>query len=91
MGNVWRKAHVATEYTEPFRVIFEGVVGKSFEVGNRNEYFAERKFCFFRETSVLTMWHVCQSHVKNRIIAILNKIRFVDGKMSKRRTISIGK
>ena len=32
VGDVWRKAHVSTESTEPFRVIFEGVIGKGFEV-----------------------------------------------------------
>ncbi|CAF3948718.1 unnamed protein product [Rotaria sp. Silwood2] len=31
VGNVWRKAHISTEYTVPFRIIFEGVVGDSFE------------------------------------------------------------
>jgi hypothetical protein len=29
VGDVWRKAHVSTESTEPFRVIFEGVIGNS--------------------------------------------------------------
>jgi len=32
VGDVWRKAHVATEYTVPFRVIFEGVVGNGIDV-----------------------------------------------------------
>ena len=27
VGDIWRKAHVSTEYTIPFRVIFEGVLG----------------------------------------------------------------
>lgn len=27
VGDVWRKAHISTEYSTPFRVIFEGVVG----------------------------------------------------------------
>ncbi|UJR31098.1 hypothetical protein I4U23_018606, partial [Adineta vaga] len=31
VGDVWRKAHVSTEYTTPFRVIFEGVIGNGFE------------------------------------------------------------
>jgi hypothetical protein len=32
IGDVWRKAHLSTEYTEPFRVIFEGVVGNGIDV-----------------------------------------------------------
>jgi hypothetical protein len=32
VGDVWRKAHIATEYTVPFRVIFEGVVGNGIDV-----------------------------------------------------------
>ncbi|CAF1538469.1 unnamed protein product, partial [Adineta steineri] len=31
IGDVWRKAHVSTEYTVPFRVIFEGVIGNGIE------------------------------------------------------------
>lgn len=32
VGDVWRKAHVSTEYSVPFRVIFEGVIGNGIEV-----------------------------------------------------------
>jgi hypothetical protein len=32
VGDVWRKAHISTEYTVPFRVIFEGVIGNGIEV-----------------------------------------------------------
>jgi len=32
IGDVWRKAQISTEYTEPFRVIFEGVVGNGIDV-----------------------------------------------------------
>ena len=35
VGDVWRKAHVSTEYTVPFHVIFEGVIGNGFEVNNK--------------------------------------------------------
>ena len=35
MGDVWRKAHVATEFTAPFVVIFEGVVGNGIEARRR--------------------------------------------------------
>jgi hypothetical protein len=31
-GDVWRKAHISTEYTVPFHVIFEGVIGNGAEV-----------------------------------------------------------
>ncbi|CAF4987055.1 unnamed protein product, partial [Rotaria sp. Silwood1] len=27
IGDIWRKAHIATEYTTPFRIIFEGIIG----------------------------------------------------------------
>lgn len=32
VGDVWRKAHIPTEYTESFRVIFEGIVGNGIDV-----------------------------------------------------------
>jgi hypothetical protein len=32
IGDVWRKTHIPTEYTEPFHIIFEGVVGNGLEV-----------------------------------------------------------
>jgi len=32
IGDVWRKAQISTEYTEAFRVIFEGVVGNGIDV-----------------------------------------------------------
>jgi hypothetical protein len=38
IGDVWRKAHISTEYTVPFRVIFEGVVGTGFEVSSKNRH-----------------------------------------------------
>ncbi|CAF0847412.1 unnamed protein product, partial [Rotaria sordida] len=31
VGDVWRKAHISTEYTVPFSVIFEGVIGNGIE------------------------------------------------------------
>ncbi|CAF3894466.1 unnamed protein product [Adineta steineri] len=31
IGDVWRKALVSTEYTVPFRIIFEGVIGNGIE------------------------------------------------------------
>ncbi|CAF4044180.1 unnamed protein product, partial [Rotaria sordida] len=31
VGDVWRKAHISTEYTVPFSVIFEGIVGNGIE------------------------------------------------------------
>jgi hypothetical protein len=34
VGDVWRKAHVATEFQVPFRVIFEGVIGNGYLVSN---------------------------------------------------------
>ena len=52
IGNVWRKAHVPTEYTESFRVIFEGVVGKGHEVRQS----AVRAFVFI-ESLFLTGRH----------------------------------
>ena len=35
IGDAWRKAHVSTEYTVPFRVIFEGVIGSGHEVSSK--------------------------------------------------------
>jgi hypothetical protein len=32
VGDVWRKAQISTEYTEPFRIIFEGIVGNGTDV-----------------------------------------------------------
>lgn len=32
VGDVWRKAHISTEFTEPFRMIFEGIVGNGIDV-----------------------------------------------------------
>ena len=32
VGDAWRKAHIPTEYTVPFRMIFEGVIGNGIEV-----------------------------------------------------------
>ena len=34
VGDVWRKAHISTEYSTPFRVIFEGVVGNGVYVSD---------------------------------------------------------
>ncbi|CAF0853287.1 unnamed protein product [Didymodactylos carnosus] len=31
VGNVWRKAHISTENINPFRVVFEGVIGNGYE------------------------------------------------------------
>jgi hypothetical protein len=32
IGDIWRKAQISTEYNEPFRVIFEGIVGNGIDV-----------------------------------------------------------
>jgi hypothetical protein len=39
VGDVWRKAHIPMEYTVPFRVIFEGVIGNGIEVSGKKKLF----------------------------------------------------
>ena len=82
VGDVWRKAQVSTEYTVPFRVIFEGVIGDgpevSVEIIKMAVHFLTVRFCratFLSMTSI-----VYRSLANNRTTAISKTIVSVDGK-----------
>lgn len=79
VGDVWRKAQVSTEYTVPFRVIFEGVIGDGFEVSveiiKMGVYFGFFRAIFLSMTSI-----VYRSLANNRTTAISKTIVSVDGK-----------
>lgn len=44
VGDVWRKAHISTEFSLPYRIIFEGVVGSNLDVSCRKVLFLFTRF-----------------------------------------------
>ena len=81
IGDVWRKAHISTEYTVPFRVIFEGLIGNGHEVSSKCQVPFFLRNNIFRVISRLTTSNVCRLRVKNQTTVTLKMIFFVDGKM----------
>jgi hypothetical protein len=82
VGNVWRKAQVSTEYTVPFRIIFEGVIGNGFEVSAESmkkvaDFLTAR---FFRAIFLSMTSIVYRSLANNRTTVISKTIVSVDGK-----------
>ena len=63
-SELWRKAQIPTEYSTPFRVIFESVIGNSTEVKIVNENIrAYSCLMLHRKMLLLTMFGDYQHHV----------------------------